>query len=153
MPEERQPHGIVLTDVLPDGSTDHEATVEYVVGDLETGDPYLDDAGQPLAVITIRPLTTEKRRVVYKRHTKRVPNPKTGAMVEESDGLAAADELIQWTILNWRGLYSKDGQELPCTPQTKLKLSIERRADILRVATQNEQVGREASFRQPSDVV
>lgn len=144
--------GITITGVLPDGSVDPEKTIPYVVGDLKDGNaPYLDAEGQPLAVVTLRPMRREQVRRLQRKHTKKVPNG-AGGLVEELDREAYLSDLVDQMIVEWTGLYTESGEELSCTRKAKLALGDERLTHMLGVATSNEVVEEAASFRQPAEL-
>ena len=144
--------GITITGVLPDGSMDPDKTLAYVVGDLrDQNAPYLDAEGEPLAVVTLRPMRREQVRRLQRKHTKKVPNG-AGGLMEELDREAYLSDLVDLMIVDWTGLYTEAGEELSCTRKAKLALGDERLTHMLGIATSNEVVDDQASFRQPAGV-
>lgn len=133
--------GITIKGVLSDGSFQPDSTVEYVFGDLASGNkPYLDEDNQPLAVVTLRLMTRKDVRALQKRYTKRVADG-TGRMVEEiTEPEAYRADLVDTLIVGWRGLLGSDGQPLECTRRAKLALGEDRLAHMMSVAMANESV-------------
>lgn len=146
------PSGIRIRGLLADGSTDRSSTIEYVWGDLDHGNkPYLDDQGQPLTVVTLRQLSADDLRRLRKRHT--IATWKNHQRVEELDEDAYTADLIDYLIVEWRGILSEDDQPVPCTREAKLAVANRapgRLAHMIEVATSAEVVDREASFREPA---
>jgi hypothetical protein len=144
--------GITITGVLPDGSLDPDKTLTYVIGDLRDNNaPYLDEDGQPLASVTLRPMRREQVRRLQRKHTSKKPNG-AGGLTEELDREAYLSDLVDLMIVDWSGLYTEAGDELQCTRKAKLSLGDERLTHMLGTATSNEVVDEAASFRQPASV-
>lgn len=76
----------------------------------------------PEVVYTLRELTTKKWRDLNRQHTKRVPNKKTGRMEDQLDGEAFADALVDYVLVDWRGIQERGGTPAPCTPENKQRL-------------------------------
>jgi hypothetical protein len=118
--------------------TDHAGeTFDHVVTDPDTGEPYD-------TVITCRILSRPEVRAIYKRHTKRVPDPKTRTMVQVRDEDAAADELLQTIIVSWTGVEGRDQQPLIVKPETITALD-----DWIKIQVTKAALGAEVTGRGP----
>ena len=105
---------------------------------------------------TLRALTKSVYREITRRHTRKVPNKATRSMQDETDNEAAADDLLDYALVDWSGVVA-NGMLVPCSTENKHLLDPQRQAAILDAAGINqiqEAPARKAeSFREPADVV
>ena len=140
--------GIKIHGVLSDG-TASEALIPYAVGDLDNGNaPYLDEHGQPLAVMQLRRVTNDFAKRLRKKHTSRVPD-RTGKLEERFDSELFTADLIDYVIVSWEGLLGEDGDPLEQTRRAKLSLGADRLEHVLKAARVTEAADEiQAGFRQ-----
>jgi hypothetical protein len=113
----------------------------------------LDIPVDPEASYTLRPITTEYARSVYKQHTTKVPNRRTHQMDDQVNQVAVSNALLDYCIVRWAGVF-ENGAAAPCDLVHKLRLPTVVQAALVERA----QIGgtaerRAASFREPSSVV
>lgn len=113
----------------------------------------LDIPVDPEATYTLRPITTEYARSVYKQHTIKVPNRRTHQMDDQVNQVAVSNALLDYCIVRWSGVLEQ-GADAPCDLAHKLKLPTVVQAALVERA----QIGgtaerRAASFRESSLVV
>lgn len=95
---------------------------------------------------TLRQISTDTQDAIQKKHTKEVWDRKTHMKVKEVDGLALADALIDYVLVDWKGVVYR-GQPVPCVLEYKKRLDAVRRTQMLERAGVN-QVTDEASPRE-----
>lgn len=78
----------------------------------------------PEAVYHIRIITSDIARELSGRHTKRVPNPRTQRMEDETDFAGLQEAFLDHVIGDWTGVHDQ-GQPAPCDLAHKRKLPID----------------------------
>jgi len=130
---------------------------------LEQGAPFtvpetdleFDMPPDPDVVYTLRPITVDYARVVYKRHTTQGKfNRRTGQREEVVNHLAARDELFDYCLVSWTGILAH-GQPAPCDLAHKMKLPGVVQAALVDRAQQGQRTPEDTaeSFRQPAGVL
>lgn len=111
--------------------------------------------GDPNTTYFIRSITKHKYREVFKKHTKRVPDKQSRAMVDQTNSTAVADELFNYALADWSGV-TLHGEPVPCNDETRAMLDSVRTAAILDVAgigaVQGAPEQKKESFREPASV-
>ena len=75
------------------------------------------------SALTLRRFDSEKYRQIEKKHTKRQKNYRTGEMIKDPDEYAINADLLDYMIIDWKGIKSPTtGEDVPCTKELKLKL-------------------------------
>jgi hypothetical protein len=75
----------------------------------------------PEVTYTLRPLLVSKARELTKTNTRRVPDPATRRMVDETNDEALQIDFLDYILVDWSGVTS-DGVALPCTRDFKQAL-------------------------------
>jgi hypothetical protein len=121
------------------------------VKDTELGIP----DGDAETSYEIRQISKAKYRSVNKAHTRPVINKRTHRKEDETDLQAASDELLDFALVNWKGITYR-GTQVPCTTENKALLDTVRATAILDAAgigeVEEAPEQRKASFRQPAAV-
>lgn len=107
----------------------------------------------PEATYTLRPITTDYARGVYRQYTTKVPNKRTHQMEDRVDQVAVSNALLDYCVTAWSGILD-NGSPAPCTLEQKLRLPTVIQAALIDRA----QIGaspdaRAASFRESARVV
>jgi hypothetical protein len=119
---------------------------------IEIKDSELEDIsdGDPATVYVIRQIPPAMNRQIAKRHTTTPINRRSGQRETVVDQLAVFDDLLDYALVNWRGIQHK-GQDVPCTRDFKLLLDVQRKVALVQRAGQNQVAEvREQSFRKPA---
>lgn len=93
------------------------AFIEIVEGqetfELEIGD----------SALTLRRFDSEVYKRIEKKHTKKEKNYRTGQVIRDVDEYAVNLDLLDYMIVDWRGVKSPTtGEDVPCTKEIKQKL-------------------------------
>lgn len=82
------------------------------------------------ATYYLRPLTAETARAIFKKHARKVPNPRTHQTDEVVDRVAAQVDLYDYCLVRWEGVLDK-GKPAPCDLAHKLQLPMALQAALL----------------------
>lgn len=89
-----------------------------IVEDQETFELEIGDS-----VLTLRRFDSEVYKKIEKKHTKREKNYRTGQVIKDVDEYAVNLDLLDYMIIDWRGIKSPTtGEDVPCTKEVKQKL-------------------------------
>jgi hypothetical protein len=137
-----------LNTVNGDGSSAEEKLIAFEVIDPATSKPYVDDAGAPSVVITLRPISQAKYRQVEAANTEKLLNKKSRAMEDVTDWAGVQDALIDYSVKSWTGILGADDEPLQCVLDAKLGLPGDLKNELIQRAMQGESVEvKAASFR------
>jgi hypothetical protein len=140
-----------LNSVNSDGSdVAGDRTIAFEVIDPSTSKPFVDEDGKPSVVITLKPISQSKYKLVVQGQTERVLNKKTRAMEDQTDWDKVQDDLIAYTVQSWKGILGADDQPLQCVLDAKVALPGDLKNEIVQRAMQGEAVDPAASFRATS---
>jgi hypothetical protein len=91
---------------------------------FEVKETELDDVtdADPSVVYVLRELTTRKWRELNKSHSRKVPNKVTRRLEDVVDPEAFADALVDYVIVDWRGIVERGGVPASCTAENKQRL-------------------------------
>lgn len=107
----------------------------------------------PEAIYTLRPITTEYARGVYKRFTTQKPNRRTHQMEDVVDTVQISNHFLDYCLVSWAGV-ALNGSVAPCTLEHKLKLpTVVQAALVERAQVGGSPEKKAASFREPTAVV
>lgn len=120
---------------------------------FEVKETELDDVtdADPSVVYVLRELTTKKWRELNKAHSRKVPNKVTRRLEDVVDAEAFADALVDYVLVDWRGIVERGGSPAPCTAENKqrldgiLKAAIVGKAGLTQIVQSHE--ARDSSFR------
>jgi hypothetical protein len=125
-----------------------DKTITFEVIDPSTSRPFVDEAGKPSVVITLRPISQGRYRQIVQGRTERMLNKKTRAMEEVTDWDAVQDDLAGFAIVSWVGIMGADDLPLQCVLDAKLGLPGDLKNELVQRAMQGEAVNSTAeSFR------
>jgi hypothetical protein len=127
-----------------------DKTIEFEVIDPSTSKPFVGEDGKPSVIITLKPISQAKYRLVVQGRTERNLNKKTRAMEDQTDWDAVQDDLVVYTVQSWKGLLGADDNPLQCVLDAKLALPGDLKNEIVQRAMQGEAVDPAASFRPAS---
>jgi NAD-dependent oxidoreductase involved in siderophore biosynthesis len=125
---------------------------------FEVKETELDDVqdADPQVVYVLRELTTKKWRELNKTHSRKMPNKATKRMEDVVDQEAFADAIVDYVLVDWRGIVERGGNPAPCTTENKhrldgvLKAALVGRAGLSQIVQASE--ARDASFRPTEDL-
>lgn len=120
---------------------------------FEVNETELDDVtdADPSVVYVLRELTTRKWRELNKAHSRKVPNKVTRRLEDKTDPEVFADALVDYVLIDWRGIVERGGMPAPCTPENKqrldgiIKAALVGRAGLSQIVTA--EANRDNSFR------
>jgi hypothetical protein len=120
---------------------------------FEVKETELDDVtdADPSVVYVLRELTTRKWRELNKAHSRKVPNKVTRRLEDVVDPEVFADALVDYVLIDWRGIVERGGKPAPCTPENKqrldgiIKAALVGRAGLSQIVTA--EANRDNSFR------
>jgi hypothetical protein len=123
---------------------DHQFDVQEK--DLGVAPPIDDEA-----VYTLRPITVEYARRVYKTHTHQELNRRTHQKDDHVDTVAAVNDLLDYCLVAWAGVVDR-GQPVACVLANKLRLPSNIQTALIELAQQGQVTpeATSASFRQPA---
>ena len=101
--------------------------------------PTLPDGSKSDASFTLRVLADDQIKALRKRHTK--TEWANGQRLQNVDGAALANDMIDAALVSWRGVKDSKGTELPCERAFKLLLPERLQVEIVRLCA-----GKEAGF-------
>jgi len=118
---------------------------------IEVKDSDLPDVegGDPETVYIVRQIPPDVNRQLSQKHTTRPINRRTGQRENVVDNLALVDEMVDWALVDWRGILL-NSTPVPCTSEYKQLLDYNRKVGLLSIAGLNQvaqEGSREASFR------
>lgn len=125
---------------------------------FEVREDALDDLqhADPDVVYICRELTTTKWRELQRQHTRKVLNKATKQMENVTDNEAFSDAIVDYVLMDWRGIVERGGAAAPCTTENKLRLDGVVKAALVSKAGLSQIVEgaaiKEASFRATPDV-
>lgn len=125
---------------------------------FEVKETELDDVqdADPQVVYVLRELTTKKWRELNKTHSRKMPNKVTKRMEDVVDQEAFADAIVDYVLVDWRGIVERGGSPAPCTTENKhrldgvLKAALVGKAGLSQIVQASE--ARDASFRPTEDL-
>ncbi len=124
---------------------------QFTITDLEL----MGSDGDKDTAYTLRQVSTDTQDAYTKKFTKESFDRKTHMRVKEIDGLALADALIDYVLVDWTGVIFK-GQPVPCTLTFKKRLDAARRTLMLERAGVNQRTEEAKTpaetFREPEGV-
>jgi hypothetical protein len=86
--------------------------------------------------LTLRVVPREKRQQFVRETTETVW--RQGVPLPEANNSAYAEKCIDYAIVSWRGVAGKNGSDLPCTPEHKLRLPDWLQASVMRMCAADE---------------
>lgn len=95
------------------------------------------EGGDPETVYSVRQIPPSVSREYAKRHSRPVINGKTGTREQLVDNNALVDELLDYALVDWRGILLQ-GQPAPCTKEHKQLLDYQRKVALLSLAGSNQ---------------
>ena len=101
--------------------------------------PTLPDGSKSEASFTLRVLADDQIKTLRKRHTK--TEWANGQRLQNVDGAALANDMIDAALVSWSGVRDSKGQPLPCERTFKLLLPERLQVEIVRLCA-----GKEAGF-------
>lgn len=125
---------------------------------FEVREDALDDLqhADPDVVYICRELTTTKWRELQRQHTRKVLNKATKQMENVTDNEAFSDAIVDYVLMDWRGIVERGGAAAPCTTGNKLRLDGVVKAALVGKAGLSQIVEgaaiKETSFRPTPDV-
>ena len=125
---------------------------------FEVKETELDDVqdADPQVVYVLCELTTKKWRELNKTHSRKMPNKVTKRMEDVVDQEAFADAIVDYVLVDWRGIVERGGSPAPCTTENKhrldgvLKAALVGKAGLSQIVQASE--ARDASFRPTEDL-
>lgn len=135
-----------INSVNSDGS-DADKSIDFEVLDPSTSKPFVGEDGKPSVVITLRPISPAKYRLIVGEHTERVLNKKTRAMEDVTDWDNVQDALVVYAVQAWKGIIGADDKSLECCIDAKVGLPGDLKNELVQRAMQGEAVDPAASFR------
>ena len=89
-----------------------------IVEDQETFELEIGDSS-----LTLRRFDSEVYRKIEKKHKKKEKNYRTGQKIKEVDEYAVNLDLLDYMVVDWRGVRSPTtGEDVPCNKDMKAKL-------------------------------
>jgi hypothetical protein len=125
---------------------------------FEVREDALDDLqhADPDVVYICRELTTTKWRELQRQHTRKVLNKASKQMENVTDNEAFSDAIVDYVLMDWRGIVERGGAPAPCTTENKLRLDGVVKAALVGKAGLSQIVEgaaiKETSFRPTPDV-
>jgi len=125
---------------------------------FEVKETELDDVqnADPQVVYVLRELTTKKWRELNKSYSRKVPNKVTKRMEDVLDQEAFADAIVEYVVVDWRGIVERGGTPAPCTTENKHRLDSVLKGALVSKAGQTQIVeaseARDASFRPTTEL-
>lgn len=104
--------------------------------------PTFQDGSASDTRLTLRVLSEAQTRTLRKKHTK--TEWQNGQRVQNLDGPAMADDMIDAAIVDWTGVVDTQGKPLPCERTFKLLLPERVQVEIVRLCAGKEAGAHEA---------